>query len=120
MERLKSFFTEGVKKIFRIDQGSSSKKEDEVSEVPEYDEVEMIIKINDAKSFDELYKILGSVKGLRGTKGFYDSLTLIKLIEGIRIGILNHEDQKPFIKAVTNSCGLRDKVFQLLKQSLGL
>ncbi len=119
MERF-NFLAQGIKKLFRIDQDTTSKMDGEVVKPHEYNEVDMVIKINDTKSFDDLYKVLNSTNGLNGTKGFYDSLSLIKLIEAIRVGILNHEDQKPSIAALTNSCGLRNKVIQLLKESLGL
>ena len=83
-------------------------KQETIKEIPQEPE-----KIEDARSFKELFEILKKKRGLTGSDGtFYSAEELIERIQKLRLGEV--ED----LAILTRSEGLRDKVEELLKREL--
>lgn len=65
--------------------------------------------IDNAKSFDELTKVINRSGGLRGSQEFFEPERLHRLINEVR----NNEKE---IDYITSTNGLRDKVAELIEQ----
>lgn len=65
------------------------------------------ILIKNASNLAELYQVLESISVISGTKDSYASSELIEIIEGVK-------NKKFPLEAVTKTFGLRDKVYELL------
>lgn len=75
-------------------------------------------KIRGAKNFNDLYQSLRELGGVNGSQEFYDSQELIGIIELVRKVLEeappNANAMKAYLKTVTKTGGLREKVQEFL------
>lgn len=84
-----------------------SRERSEGESVISMPEFSLVAELSQAQNFEALYELLKKIKGINGSKDFYPSGRLIKMIEAVRQGELS-------INFLTNEAGLRSRVKDLL------
>jgi hypothetical protein len=88
----------------KLDQENPSPELEKVT----YEKAEKRLSINESQNFEELFKALEQIEGLKGTEE-WTSLELRRIINKVR-------DGEAEISEITRKSGLREKVIELLKK----